>query len=277
MQFKLRYQILAVLAMFGGASAVADEQFGQPIKSVELISGWRHVDETGEFHVIGIQLQLQDNWKTYWRIPGSLGLPPKFDWSESHNLKSVETLWPAPQIYFDGDSAFLGYEEEVVLPTYLRPESSSEDMAVLLNFEFGVCNEICIATDATLSTTLPAWDVTPDPELVEKLNNLHANFRVGNTDEIPRCQFTASEYGHEVTLEYAWTPTNERDPYLVLEYLDDRFQFEEPEVHREAENLVVTSFMHYYGEGAVLIDRSAIRSTAIFDGEAIEFRGCAGS
>ena len=277
MRFKFRCQVVAMLAMLGSASAAADDQFRQPIKSVELIPGWRDSDETGEFHVIGIHLQLQSNWKTYWRAPGSLGLPPRFDWSGRRNLESAETLWPAPRILVEGDSSFPGYEKEVVLPVYLRPESPGEDIAAYLNFEFGVCNEICIATDATLSAKLPARDVIPHPGLVEELNDLHATFRDGHPDEVPRCRFAASEYGHKVTLEYTLPPINLREPHFVLEYLDDRFQFEEAEVHREAENLVATSVMHYRGEGAVLVDRSAIRSTAIFDGEAIEFRGCAGS
>ena len=265
------------MMLLGGASAAADDRALQPIKSIKLIPGWRHADETDEFHVIGIHLELQNNWKTYWRAPGSLGLPPKFDWSESRNLESAETLWHAPQIFAEGDSNFLGYEKEVVLPVYLRPENPGADIAAHLNFEFGVCNEICIATDATFSARLPAHDVTPDPKLVEELNDLHANFRVGEPDEIPRCQFAASEYGHKVRLEYALPPIDRREPHFVLEYLDDSFQFEEAEVHREAENLVATSVMHYHGEGVVLVDRSAIRSTAIFDGKAIEFRGCAGS
>ena len=277
MKSKFRHRILATMMLLGGASAAADDRALQPIKSIKLIPGWRHADETDEFHVIGIHLELQNNWKTYWRAPGSLGLPPKFDWSESRNLESAETLWHAPQIFAEGDSSFLGYEKEVVLPVYLRPENPGADIAAHLNFEFGVCNEICIATDATFSARLPAHDVTPDPKLVEELNDLHANFRVGDPDEIPRCQFAASEYGHKVRLEYALPPTDRREPHFVLEYLDDSFQFEEAEVHREAENLVATSVMHYHGEGAVLVDRSAIRSTAIFDGKAIEFRGCAGS
>lgn len=277
MKSKFRHRILATMLLLGGASAAADDRALQPIKSIELIPGWRHADETDEFHVIGIHLELQNNWKTYWRAPGSLGLPPKFDWSESRNLESAETLWHAPQIFAEGDSSFLGYEKEVVLPVYLRPENPGADIAAHLNFEFGVCNEICIATDATFSARLPAHDVTPDPKLVEELNDLHANFRIGDPDEIPRCQFAASEYGHKVRLEYALPPTDRREPHFVLEYLDDSFQFEEAEVHREAENLVATSVMHYHGEGAVLVDRSAIRSTAIFDGKAIEFRGCAGS
>ena len=264
-----------MLALLGSASAAADERFRLPIESVELRSGWRHADDTGDVHVIGIHLQLLDKWKTFWRTPGSVGLPPRLDWSNSRNLKSAEVLWPVPRVFKEGDSNFFGYEKEVVFPVELRPVNPGEDISVLVNFEFAVCNEICIPTDATLSAKLPAHDVTPDPVLVEALDDLRSNFRVGDSDEIPRCQFAVSDYGHKIALEYELSPEERKAVHFVLEYPDGLFQFEEAEVQHGAENLVATSVMHYYGEGAVAIDRSAIRSTVIFDGEAIEFRGCA--
>ena len=264
-----------MLAVLGSASAAADERFRLPIESVELRPGWRHADETGDVHVVGIHLQLLDEWKTFWRTPGSVGLPPRMDWSNSRNLKSAEIHWPVPRVFKEGDSSFFGYEKDVVFAVELRPVNPGEDIAALVDFEFAVCNEICIPTDATLSANLSAHDVIPDPVLVETLDELRANFRVGDPDENPRCRFTASEYGHEVALEYELPPEGQRVAHLVLEYPDDLFQFEEAEVRRGADGLVATSFMHYYGEGAIAIDRSAIRSTVLFDGKAIEFRGCA--
>lgn len=264
-----------MLALLCSASAAADERFRLPIESVELRTGWRHADETGDVHVVGIHLQLLDEWKTFWRTPGSVGLPPRLNWSGSRNLKSAEILWPVPRVFKEGDSNFFGYEKEVVFPVELRPVNPGKDIAVLVDFEFAVCNEICIPTDATLSAKLPAHDVIPDPVLVETLDELRANFRVGDPDEIPNCRFTASEYGHKVALEFELPPEKQRVVHLVLEYPDDLFLFEEAEVKRGADNLAATSVMHYYGEGAVAIDRSELRSTVIFDGEAIEFRGCA--
>ena len=275
MQCKIRYHVLAMLALLIGGSASADERFRLPIESVELRPGWRHADEAGDVHVVGIHLQLLDEWKTFWRTPGSVGLPPRMDWSNSRNLKSAEIFWPVPRVFKEGDSSFFGYEKEVVFPVGLRPVNPGEDISVLVDFEFAVCNEICIPTDATLSAKLPAQDVIPDPVLVETLDELRANFRVGDPDEIPRCRFKASEYGHEVALEYELPPEGQQVAHLVLEYSDGLFQFEEAELRRGADGIVATSFMHYYGEGAVAIDRSAIRSTVLFDGKAVEFRGCA--
>ena len=43
----------------------------------------------------GIEIRLDPHFKTYWRTPGDIGLPPSFDWSGSENVRSVEVRWPA--------------------------------------------------------------------------------------------------------------------------------------------------------------------------------------
>ena len=46
---------------------------------------------------IGVQIQLEPGWKTYWRMPGDAGIPPEFDFSRSSNLARVDIAWPAPE------------------------------------------------------------------------------------------------------------------------------------------------------------------------------------
>ncbi|MCB1435055.1 MAG: hypothetical protein KDK75_21725, partial [Alphaproteobacteria bacterium] len=31
----------------------------------------------------GVQIELDDGWKTYWRMPGDAGIPPQFTWTAS--------------------------------------------------------------------------------------------------------------------------------------------------------------------------------------------------
>ncbi len=45
----------------------------------------------------GIEIKLKPGWHTYWRYPGDAGVPPRFDFQGSKNVKAVEVLWPAPQ------------------------------------------------------------------------------------------------------------------------------------------------------------------------------------
>ena len=55
----------------------------------------------GTLHA-GIEIRLDQGWKTYWRYPGDSGIPPQFDFSASENVKAVTVLWPAPQRFDDG-------------------------------------------------------------------------------------------------------------------------------------------------------------------------------
>ena len=34
----------------------------------------------------GVEIQLAPGWKTYWRNPGTSGVPPRFDWAGSENV-----------------------------------------------------------------------------------------------------------------------------------------------------------------------------------------------
>src|ERR671934_2308361 len=60
--------------------------------AVRLVAGSR----SGTVLLGGIAFQLQPGWKTYWRMPGDSGVPPRFDFSKSENIEAVTVLLPAP-------------------------------------------------------------------------------------------------------------------------------------------------------------------------------------
>jgi DsbC/DsbD-like thiol-disulfide interchange protein len=103
----------------------------------------------------GVQLRMDQGWKTYWRSPGDSGVPPGFDWSGSKNLKHAEVLFPAPIRFADGNSTAVGYAEEVVFPIRITPERADEPVELKLAFDFGICMDLCIPNEVTLSLTLP--------------------------------------------------------------------------------------------------------------------------
>lgn len=101
--------------------------------------------------VAGVQVKLDDGWKTYWRNPGDAGLPPNFDWSGSSNLKEAQVLWPAPVRFKDGAGTSYGYKKEVVLPVLITPEDASKPVRLVLKLEYAVCADICIPAQANLA------------------------------------------------------------------------------------------------------------------------------
>src|SRR3954465_3924343 len=66
--------------------------------AVRLLAGSR----SGAVLLGGIAFQIQPGWKTYWRMPGDSGVPPRFDFSKSDNVEAVTVMWQAPQQSDDG-------------------------------------------------------------------------------------------------------------------------------------------------------------------------------
>ena len=119
-----------------------------------LVSGT--VEIGGEpSQLVGVQLRMDQGWKTYWRGPGDSGVPPGFDWSGSKNLKHAEVLFPAPIRFADGSSTAVGYAEEVVFPVKITPERADEPVELKLTFDFGICMDLCVPNEVVLSLTLP--------------------------------------------------------------------------------------------------------------------------
>ena len=68
------------------------------LKSIDIIRGWRENDKS---HMAAIRIEMEEGWKTYWRVPGLGGIPPLINWNESKNIKKFTPIWPAPYIYKD--------------------------------------------------------------------------------------------------------------------------------------------------------------------------------
>lgn len=112
----------------------------------------------------GVEVEMPDGWKTYWRSPGDAGgVPPAFDWSKSENLANAEALYPAPEKFTDRSGNTLGYKNDVVFPVRLNAADPAKPVKLNLRFEYGICKDICIPAEAALSLTIPANNSTALP------------------------------------------------------------------------------------------------------------------
>ncbi len=135
------------------ARAAEGRWVGATNSKLRLFGGTEKTKE-GEQPMAGIQLRMDDGWKTYWRNPGDSGVPPQFDWSGSTNLKEAKLLYPAPHRFADANSTAVGYSGEVVFPVKLTPERPGEPIELKLAFDFGLCKSLCIPNQAKLSLKL---------------------------------------------------------------------------------------------------------------------------
>lgn len=103
----------------------------------------------------GVQIKLAPGWQTYWRLPGSSGMPPRFDWSGSKNLAGdPELLWPAPRRAVAYSEKLNVYRDEVVFPIALHAADPTKPVELHLKLSFAICKDICVPVRAEHSLTL---------------------------------------------------------------------------------------------------------------------------
>ena len=114
----------------------------------------------------GVEIRMARGWHTYWRYPGDAGIPPRFDWSGSGNVSSVEVRWPAPQrILIEGGLESIGYSDDVLFPIYVRAADAEKPVALRLKLDFGVCEKICIPASAKVALDIPLGSGKRNPLL----------------------------------------------------------------------------------------------------------------
>jgi DsbC/DsbD-like thiol-disulfide interchange protein len=104
----------------------------------------------------GIELRLGAGWKTYWRYPGDSGVPPRFDFSKSTNVKSVTVRWPAPHRFTDESGASIGYKGGVLLPLEIVPAKPAQSVTLRVAVDYAICEKICIPAAGSAALGLGA-------------------------------------------------------------------------------------------------------------------------
>jgi DsbC/DsbD-like thiol-disulfide interchange protein len=155
--------IFLILSLVAGAA-----QSSKPSSSSEgfhsrarLVSGGKQ----GVQWLAGIEITLDQGFKTYWRNPGDSGLPPRFDWSGSENVAGIEVRWPAPSRHEDAAGVAHVYGKKVVLPVLVTAKEPDRPVRLVLTAEYGVCKDICIPAHADLSLDLT--NAGPDRGAIE--------------------------------------------------------------------------------------------------------------
>jgi DsbC/DsbD-like thiol-disulfide interchange protein len=98
-----------------------------------------------ETFAAGIEIALEPGFKTYWRMPGSAGIPPVFDWSSSRNLAAVSPDWPAPRRFDEAGISVIGYAgDNIVLPLRIAPTDPHAPVELSLSLAYAACKAICV-------------------------------------------------------------------------------------------------------------------------------------
>lgn len=126
---------------------------GDTHAGMRLVAGSRASDASAR---AGIEIKLAPGWKTYWRYPGDSGVPPRFDFADSQNVKTVTIDWPAPHRFSDESGITIGYKEDVIFPLHVVAQDTGTPVRLRLKAEYAICDKICIPAEASAELTLDA-------------------------------------------------------------------------------------------------------------------------
>ncbi len=149
---------LACLAATASSAADAPSSVTPPGRhvTVSLLSEEDAV-QPGQPLTVGIRLQMQPGWHTYWRNPGDSGLPTRVRWTLPAGFEAGEIQWPRPIRFAFGPVQSFGYETDVVLPVPIRVPASvaGAEVRLAVHVDWLECQEACLPGKADLSLALP--------------------------------------------------------------------------------------------------------------------------
>jgi DsbC/DsbD-like thiol-disulfide interchange protein len=146
--------LVLLVTMRPALAADASSWDGTERAAVRLIAGTARAEGGATIQRAGIEIRLAPGWKTYWRYPGDSGLPPRFDFSKSRNVKSVNVRWPAPQRLVDESGVSIGYKHDVIFPLDVTAQDAAKPVMLALKIDYAVCEKLCVPADGKAELTL---------------------------------------------------------------------------------------------------------------------------
>jgi DsbC/DsbD-like thiol-disulfide interchange protein len=241
---------------------------GESFVDARLISGRAESDGS---RTAGLIIDVAPHWKTYWRNPGAAGVPPRFDWTGSRNLKSAEVLWPRPAYFESFGLTTVGYSGRVVFPVHLVPEVPGQPIALALDLSLGVCRDICVLEQVNLGLRIEA--AAPDEGAAQiaaaEASVPRPGAELGLAEATCRIAGTGKKRDFDATLDFGRAL---QGASVILEGPDLAW-FQSVETTSRGGRLQVTAELSLLNE-SIWVNRSQVRMTVLADGLAADIQGC---
>ena len=115
--------------------------------------------QAGQTFWLGLQIEHQPHWHTYWQNPGDSGLPTRLQWQLPEGLQAGDITWPLPKKIPIGTLANYGYEGRLLLvvPVTVRADfkfPANSQLTLKLQAEWLVCRQECIPQEGRFTLNL---------------------------------------------------------------------------------------------------------------------------
>ena len=144
---------LIAAALPGGQAVISTEQV-----RAELVAHAPQGVLPGQPLWLGLALEHQPHWHTYWKNPGDSGLPTTLAWTLPAGFKAGEIDWPTPSRLPIGPLMNHGYDGRLLLPVKVEVPAgyAGDTLSVKLRADWLVCKDVCIPEGGDFALDIPA-------------------------------------------------------------------------------------------------------------------------
>lgn len=176
---------------------------------------------------VGLWIQHDRGWHTYWRFPGIVGVATQVQWDLPKGWQAGALVYPEPERTHMFQIKAQGFDRDVMLRTELRPPSSLKpggEVTLKAKASWMCCGNTCHPGAMDLSLTLPVAATSARNETWHAL--LEAE-RARSERTSDAWQAEASELGNEITLTLrpadarALVRSRQRDAEKIIVFTED--------------------------------------------------------
>jgi len=95
---------------------------------------------------VGLRLQHDPQWHTYWKVSGDAGLPTEIKWTLPAGWRASAIHWPVPQRISEGNLTTFALADDTLLLVQITPAANAPPGAVNLSAQANwlICHDVCI-------------------------------------------------------------------------------------------------------------------------------------
>lgn len=183
--------------------------------TVTLIAEERGI-QPGRAFWLGIKINLEKDWHTYWKNSGDSGMPTSIEWQLPAGFEVDSIDWPAPERFIDKSLVSFGYSAPFVLLAKITPANnvtSGQNVEIGATVRWVACNEgNCLPGDSRATITLPVSKTPPSRNTT--LSNTFSQAR----EQLPQNNWKVEgDVGHNM-VRLAVIPPEEKNNSYALAY-----------------------------------------------------------
>ncbi|SFS63897.1 Thiol-disulfide interchange protein, contains DsbC and DsbD domains [Sulfitobacter marinus] len=235
----------------------------------EILQGWVRPDGN---RIAAIRMTMTPGWKTYWRAPGDMGIPPHFDWTGSQNLSAIALEWPTPTVFREKNLKTIGYKDQVVLPLVITLPQKGAPVHLKTTIDLGVCLDVCVPAKLHLEGVIDTDATRAEPAIAASLaQRPYTEKEAGVAKATCAIRFVNGD----LELETAITLPNTGAPELVvIEAGHPDLWVSEADSIRRGNTLTSKVDISHSTGGPIALNRAHIRMTVLGSKHAVDIQGC---